>query len=92
MPGLGSLYLSYLPLGVMEIAGYLAVWLTAVVLVILRVPGGVMTAILMVLAYHGFTGIMSFKMASKGYLLQDVPDKEVKEDHLDAPENDGFVS
>ncbi len=81
MPGLGSLYLSYLPLGLMEMTGYLAVWLVAVVLVILRVPGGFITAILLVLAYHGLTGIMSCKMASKGYLLQAVVDKEVSEDH-----------
>jgi hypothetical protein len=81
MPGLGSLYLSYLPLGLMEMIGYLAVWLVAVVLVILRVPGGLVTAILLVLAYHGLTGIMSCKMANKGYLPQAVVDKEVIEDH-----------
>ena len=81
LPGLGSLYLSYLPLGLMEMIGYLGVWLVAVILVILRVPGGLIAAILLVLAYHALTGIMSCKVASKGYLLQAIVDKPVIEDH-----------
>ena len=80
LPGLGSLYLSYLPLGLMEMIGYLAVWLVAVVLVIIRVPGGLISAILLVLAYHALTGIMSCKVAGKGYLLQAVVDKPVIDD------------
>jgi len=86
MPGLGSLYLSYQTLGLMEMTGYLTTWLIAVVLVILRVPGGVVTAILLVLAYHGLTGIMSCKLAGKGYLLQTLPDQEVSEDHDEEPD------
>ena len=83
MPGLGSIYLSCLPLGVMEISGYLAVWLTALILVILRAPGGMVTAILLVLAYHGLIGFMAFKMAGKGYVLLDLVVKENSEDQLD---------
>ena len=86
LPGLGVLYLGYLPLALVEMLGYLAVWLVAVVLLVLKVPGGIITAILLVLAYHALIGIISYKMAGKGYLLQAVSDKSVTEAHHENPD------
>ena len=70
LPGLGSIYLSYLPLGIMEMAGYLAIWLLAVVLMVMTIPGGIITAMAPVLTYHLITGILSRKTTGKGYLLE----------------------
>lgn len=70
LPGLGSIYLSYIPLGIIEMTGYLAVWFAAIVLLILKVPGGVATAILLVLCYHVLTAFMARRNALKGYLLE----------------------
>lgn len=70
LPGLGSLYLSYIPLGIIEMTGYLAVWFTAIVLLILKAPGGAATAILLVLSYHVLTGFLARRNALKGYLLE----------------------
>ncbi|MEN8135320.1 MAG: zinc-ribbon domain-containing protein [Thermodesulfobacteriota bacterium] len=68
LPGLGPIYLSYLPLGIVEMAGYLAIWLIALVLVIMKVPGGILTGIAPVLTYHLFSVILARKTADKGYI------------------------
>jgi DNA-directed RNA polymerase subunit RPC12/RpoP len=73
LPGLGHIYLSYLPLGIMEMTGYLAVWLLALVLLIMRVPGGILTGIAPVLAYHLISGFLARKAAGKGYILENHP-------------------
>lgn len=70
LPGLGSIYLSYRPLGIMEMAGYLAVWLIAMILLIMETPGGIFTGIAPVLAYHAMAGFLARKTAGKGYLLE----------------------
>lgn len=70
LPGLGSIYLTYLPLGIMEMTGYLFSWLLTVVLLIFEVPGGLGVAILPVLAYHLAAGLLAWKTAGKGYLLE----------------------
>lgn len=70
LPGLGSIYLSYLPLGLLEMAGYLAAWLLGVVLLIVQAPGGIASAIAPVLTYHLITGILALQQADKGYVLE----------------------
>lgn len=69
LPGLGSIYLRHLPLGIMEMAGYLIIWILAVILMILKPPGGIATAIAPVLIYHMIIGLLSLKTAKKGYII-----------------------
>jgi hypothetical protein len=73
LPGLGSLYLAHLPLGGLELAGYLAVWSAAVVLLIVGVPGGLGAALAPVLIYHAGTALIARKTAAKGYLRDNNP-------------------
>ncbi len=70
LPGLGSVYLSYIPLGIVEMAAYLTAWFAAIVLLILKVPGGVTTAVLMVISCHLLAAFLARKNALKGYLLE----------------------
>lgn len=68
LPGLGSLYLDHLPLGGMELTGYLAAWSAAVVMMIMEIPGGLAAALAPVLLYHAAIGLIALKTAGKGYL------------------------
>lgn len=70
LPGLGSIYLSYLPLGIMEMIGYLAIWLVTVTMLIIEIPGGKMIAIIPVLIYHLCAAILAGGTGKKGYLLE----------------------
>ena len=73
LPGLGPIYLSYLPLGIMEMTGYLAIWLLALVLLIMKVPEGIFPGIAPVLVYHLISGLLARKTAAKGYILENQP-------------------
>jgi len=73
MPGLGSIYLSHLPLGIMEMTGYLFSWLLTIALLIIEVPGGIGVALIPVLAYHLVAGLLAWKTAGKGYLVENRP-------------------
>ena len=70
LPGLGSVYLSYVPLGIIEMAGYLTIWFVAIVLLIIKVPGGIATVILLILCYHVLAAFLARQNALKGYLLE----------------------
>ncbi|MFO7607218.1 MAG: hypothetical protein R6W72_13070 [Desulfurivibrionaceae bacterium] len=72
LPGLGSIYLGYYPLGLMEMSGYLVSWLLTVGLLIFQVPGGIGVAIIPVAAYHLGAGLLAWKTAGKGYLVDDL--------------------
>jgi hypothetical protein len=69
LPGLGSIYLANLTLGLWEMTGYLFTWLLAVGLMVVNVPGGIISAIAPVLIYHLATGLLARKNTGKGYLL-----------------------
>ncbi|MFN2368645.1 MAG: hypothetical protein ABR605_06805, partial [Desulfurivibrionaceae bacterium] len=67
LPGLGSIYLGYLPRGLMEITGYPVSWLLTVILLVFQAPGGIGVAIIPVAAYHLGAGLLAWKTAGKGY-------------------------
>jgi hypothetical protein len=72
LPGFGSIYLGYHPLGIMEITGYLFSWLLSVALMVLEAPGGIGVAIIPVAAYHLTAGLLAWKTAGKGYLVENL--------------------
>ena len=69
LPGLGTMYLSYMWLGLMEMVGYIAIWLLAILLMIIEIPGGLTSAIAPILSYHLITSFLAKKAAGKGYIL-----------------------
>jgi len=79
LPGLGSFYLSYIPLGFIELFGYLAIWAIAVILVVIGIPGGILSAVILVMLCHLFAGNMSRIMASKGYIVDRMPAADIIE-------------
>ncbi|MDF1578369.1 MAG: hypothetical protein P1P81_07990 [Desulfobulbales bacterium] len=73
LPGLGSIYLGYLPLGITELTVYPFCWLLTVALLVFEVPGAIAVAVIPVAACHLAAGLLARKTAAKGYLLDELP-------------------
>ena len=71
LPGTGNLYLLNRNLGIIEIIGYLMVWMMTVILVIIGIPGGILSGGLLVLSYHCLAAYLAGRMAAKGHIPAD---------------------
>ncbi|MEN8136287.1 MAG: zinc-ribbon domain-containing protein [Thermodesulfobacteriota bacterium] len=70
LPGLGDIYLGHKLLGALELIGSLVVWFIIVTILASGEEGGWLIALILLLFVNGFDGIMTYFMATKGYLLE----------------------
>lgn len=69
LPGLGDIYLGHKLLGVLELLGSVVVWAVVIFSVLQGDRAGLTVALLVLLFYHGFDGLLTRHMAQKGYML-----------------------
>ncbi len=69
LPGLGDIYLGHRLLGVLELLGSVVVWAVVIFSVLQGDQAGLIIALLILLFYNGFDGLLTRHMARKGYML-----------------------
>ena len=69
LPGLGDIYLGHRLLGFLELLGSVVLWAVVIFSVWQGDQAGVIVALLILLFYNGFDGLLTRHMARKGYML-----------------------
>jgi hypothetical protein len=69
LPGLGDIYLGHRLLGVLELLGSVVLWAVVIFSVWQGDQAGLIVALLILLFYNGFDGLLTRHMARKGYML-----------------------
>ena len=70
LPSLGSFYLGYIPLGIVELSSYFFSWIIFLVLMYLKLPGIIPLWIVMLIIIHSVSGVASLKLAQKGLIVE----------------------
>ena len=69
LPGLGDIYLGHRVLGVVELLGSAIVWIFIINLVISGRTENMIMALIILVFFNGFDGLLTYHMAKKGYML-----------------------